>query len=195
MKKKLNHCLNLISHGGVDLNGDFSMLKLNTIIKVMKQLKVFFLIIFSISLLSMPSLEEIMGEGFESNDITEEEVLHIILLRCSAASYFLIGGNQQKETDLGDYFKDVAFGMGVVVSGQKGTLDKTAGEIEKENQELIDEYFEYYQLEGFNWYQEQGSPSDPKMTDIYSDFFNKDMVYCVEIYEKYGPKDDNREKK
>ena len=157
----------------------------------MTKLKVFFLIVFSLSLLSMPLLEEIMDEGFESDDITEEEVLHTVLLRCSAASYFLIGGNQQNKTDLGDYFKDIAFGMGVVVSKQKGTLNKTAGEITQENQELIDEYFEYYQLEGFNWYKKKGFPSDPKVTDLYSDFFNKDMVYCVEIYEKHGPKDDN----
>ena len=147
-----------------------------------------FIACFSFNAFTMPSLEKIMGEGFESDDITEEQVLHTILLRCSAASYFLIGGDQQDNPDdLGDYFKEVAFGMGVIVSGQLGTMDKTAGEIREENQKLIDKYYENYKEEGFDWYKKKGMPSEPELTYIYSDFFNKDMIYCVEINEEFGP--------
>tara|TARA_B100001559_G_C16321858_1_gene539160 strand:+ start:99 stop:317 length:219 start_codon:yes stop_codon:yes gene_type:complete len=40
---------------------------------------------------------------------------------------------------------------------------------------------------GFDWYKKKGMPSEPELTDIYSDFFNKDMIYCVEINEEFGP--------
>ena len=149
---------------------------------------IFFLIInFSFYIFSMPSLEEIMDEGIENNDITEEQVLLTMMLRCAAGSYFLIGGDQPDKDDLGDWFKDIAFGMGVVVSEQKGTLDKTAGDIREENQKYIDEYFKNYQIDGFNLYKQKGLPNNPKFEDIYSEFFNKDMIYCVEFYEKFGP--------
>ena len=145
-----------------------------------------FFISLSTNLQSMKSLEEIMEEGFNNTDISEDEVFLTIMQRCSAASFYL---NEKGETDaeiVKDFFKKVAFGMAVVVDVEKGDGTKTKEEVELDNTNIIEEYITQYKLKDIAWFNENDFPTSPSSnpTEYFSDFFNRDMVYCLDFYEK-----------
>lgn len=144
----------------------------------------------SISLNGMPPLLDIFKEDFQKKgEISENQLFLTTMLRCSAASFFMIGGDDPEIKNLGDWFRNAAFGMAVIIEEENEDFFKEPIEIDKENQSLIDEYLENYQIEGFNWYKKEGMPSNPSVEEIFSDFFKQDMSYCVEIYEKFNPDD------
>ena len=145
-----------------------------------------FFISLSTNLQSMQSLEEIMEEGFNNTDISEDEVFLTIMQRCSAASFYL---NEKGETDaeiVKNFFKKVAFGMAVVIDVEKGDGTKTKEEVGLDNTNIIDEYITQYKLEDIAWFNENDFPtsSNSNPTEYFSDFFNRDMVYCLDFYEK-----------
>ena len=150
----------------------------------------FFILFISLSanLQSMQSLEEIMEEGFNNTEISEDEVFLTIMQRCSAASSYL---NEKGETDaeiVKDFFKRVAFGMAVVIDVEKGDGTKTKEEVESDNTNIIEEYITQYKLKDIAWFNENDFPtsSNSNPTEYFSDFFNRDMVYCLSFWEKWN---------
>ena len=150
----------------------------------------FFILFISLSanLQSMQSLEEIMEEGFNNTDISKDEVLLTIAQRCSAASFYL---NEKGKTDaeiVKEFFKKIALAMAVVIGVEKGDGTKTKEEVESDNTNIIEEYITQYKLEDIAWFNENDFPtssnSDP--TEYFSDFFNRDMVYCLSFWEKWN---------
>ena len=150
----------------------------------------FFILFISLSanLQSMQSLEEIMEEGFNNTDISKDEVLLTIAQRCSAASFYL---NEKGKTDaeiVKEFFKKIALAMAVVIGVEKGDGTKTKEEVELDNTNIIEEYITQYKLEDIAWFNENDFPtssnSDP--TEYFSDFFNRDMVYCLSFWEKWN---------
>jgi len=145
-----------------------------------------FFVSLSANLQSMQLLEEIMEEGFNNTDISEEEVFLTIMQRCSAASFYL---NEKGETEaevLRKFFKRIAFGMAVVLDVEKGDGTKTKEEVELENTNLIEEYIKNYKNENDAWFNKNGLSANPNLnpTEYFSEFFNKDMVYCIDFYDR-----------
>jgi len=150
----------------------------------------FFILFISLSanLQSMQSLEEIMEDGFNNTDISKDEVLLTIAQRCSAASFYL---NEKGKTDakiVKEFFKKISLAMAVVIGVEKGDGTKTKEEVELDNTNIIEEYITQYKLEDIAWFNENDFPkssnSDP--TEYFSDFFNRDMVYCLSFWEKWN---------
>ena len=76
--------------------------------------------------------------------------------------------------------------MAVVIDVEKGDGTKTKEEVESDNTNIIEEYITQYKLEDIAWFNENDFPtsSNSNPTEYFSDFFNRDMVYCLDFYEK-----------
>ena len=137
---------------------------------------------------SMQSLgnifEDYMQNKFEP--YAENEFRLNATLRCSSASFFMIGGGNPEVDGLGDYFRDLAFEYAFMLDEEKYKGDKTKEDIEEDNNFLIKKYYDEYVKDGLKWYKKYGLPNDQsKPSELFSDFFKNDMILCMDIYDAF----------
>ena len=152
----------------------------------MRNLSFLIFLFMSFQTMAMQSLEELYKEhsAKEKADLYRNQYFLETMLRCSAASFYMVGGDDPEIDNLGDFFRNMAFGFAVIIDAKEKDGKKTQEEVRNENQILIDEYFKKYEDEGYIWYEENGYPEeDTEPSELFSEFFKNDMKYCADIYE------------
>ena len=154
---------------------------------------IFAALTISTNLPGMQSLDTIFKDYLENKfePYAENQFRLEATLRCSAGSFFLIGGDNPDAKGLGDYFRDLAFGFAFMLDEEKYSGNKTKAEIEKENNFLIKKYYDQYSNESMEWFKKNKFPDkNSKPSELFSDFFKNDMILCMDIYDAFEGKDE-----